>query len=248
MFIIELKWLLLLLLLLPLFSVAITLGIVYWIDQRRRARSILQAIRPLLENAPFGVVASLPGWNTPYLNAYTRRTLGAGLEQLAPESRALLAREPASDGRTQAEPGHYLGVESDVKFLSDGAKRRMRWWFSSWAGTELTFFVDKSKQQQIEQRFNLLLGRLSHELRTPLETIAIHLEVAQLPATSDEQKKQSLAYAKKETQRLIHLSNSALELVRLENSSSHRNAAGGADDAGRRGGAGEEEPGRGERD
>ena len=219
MFIIELKWLLLLLLLLPLLSVAITLGIVYWIDQRRRAQSTLQAIRPLLENAPFGVVASLPGRNTPYLNAYTRRTLGAGLEQLAPESRALLARRAASDGRTQAAPGHYLGVESDVKFLSDGAKRRMRWWFSSWAGTELTFFVDKSKQQQIEQRFNLLLGRLSHELRTPLETIAIHLEVAQLPATSDEQKKQSLAYAKKETQRMIHLSNSALELVRLENSS-----------------------------
>lgn len=219
MILIELKWLLLLLILLPLLSIALAAGLLHWVDERRQVRSVLHTILPLLEHAPLGIAIFLPKQEFPYLNSHLRRTFGAEFKDLPPETRALLMHRAEDESAEQTTPERYYTVESDAAFAANQSKRRIRWWFTGWEGVNIVFVLDKATQQQMEQRFNLLLGRLSHELRTPLETILTHLEVLKLTAVSDEQKQQSIAFAKSETQRLVQLSNRALELVGIENRS-----------------------------
>lgn len=86
----------------------------------------------------------------------------------------------------------------------------------AWAGVNLLFVVDLTQQQRTAQQSRFLLSDLSHELRTPLATLQTHIEVLRLPALSAEIHNQSLHILKEETQRLVRLVNSTLELGRLE--------------------------------
>ena len=218
----DFRWVLFVIILLPLLAVTATVAILAWIDRRRRIADVLMTLQPLLEHAPLGMVAIRKRrYGQPqilYANAYAYRLWGAELTQFLiflthDKTGSLLEVDAAGPNR---HPGFYRVVESDAAATST-INRRVRWWVTPWYDLTLLFFLDKTEQQQLDQTFNLLMGRLAHELRTPLETILTHLEVLNLPGAAPEQQRQSIAFAKSEAQRLVRLSNGALELARLEN-------------------------------
>ena len=224
MFFVELRWLLLLLIALPLLSIAVTVGVLHWLGQRRRNQEILTTLQPLLDHAPIGCVLISRDSSLSYTNSYAQRLLGTALADPSLLSEHLASLKAADHASSAKRAGAYHTLEMDMSLPlvlhSNTPKQRIRWWITEWSGTTVAFFLDKTGQEQIEQKFNLMLGRLSHELRTPLETISLHLEVMGLPKTTDEQKRESLDYAKQELLRLRQLSNSSLELVGLANETS----------------------------
>ena len=222
MFIFELRWLLFLLILLPLLSMVVTVGIIYWLDRRWQTRDMLATLQPLLDQAPIGLLVVQKNPPHFYANRYAQQLFGPELlgADMMPSLLAFLERVEHRYAGISDTVGIYQPLELDADIYQDfynDFNPRLRWWVTTWEKTSFVFCLDTSEEQQIEQKFDLMLGRLSHELRTPLETIATHLEVMRLPHISDEQKVQSVTYAKQETQRLARLSNRALELVQLHN-------------------------------
>jgi len=217
MLIIDLRWLLLLLILLPLLAIVATLGVLRWIEQRHKTEEILSTLSPVL-HAPIGFLMLRPDQNVAYANPYAQRFFNADETKfdLTPEFLTLVEEHDAFQIASAESAGLYRSLETDVTPFADAAKQRVRWWITDWADHRLVFFADATSQKQTEQKFSLMLGRLAHELRTPLETISAHLEVLRLPHVSESQRDESIAYAKGETQRLTQLSNRALELVRIE--------------------------------
>lgn len=220
MLIIDLRWLLLLMLGLPLLAVAATLGIIHRMEQKNRIKELLFNLSPLLQNAPIGIFVAQRGQSQEqkivHVNSYAQHLFSFDMAQ--PGSIRELFRLFEMDITIDnGVSGFYRSLETDVALTDDSPKRRLRWWITDWDENKLVFFADTTSQQQNAQRFSLILGRLAHELRTPIETITAHIEVLSLPKVSEEQKNESLAYAKAETQRLAHLSNRSLELVRLGN-------------------------------
>jgi len=76
MLIIDLRWLLLLLILLPLLAIVATLGVLRWIEQRNKTEEILSTLSPLL-HAPIGFLMLRPDQKVAYANPHAQRFFNA---------------------------------------------------------------------------------------------------------------------------------------------------------------------------
>jgi two-component system phosphate regulon sensor histidine kinase PhoR len=131
----------------------------------------------------------------------------------------LLADVAALQREETPQSGAPVRGRSRTLTLSDGAT--VRWWVVPWQTWTLVFVSDVSAQQQLEQAARALISDLAHELRTPLATLLTHLEIMQLPDLGDDVRRQSVLFMRDETQRLVRLTNNALELGRLQASLDH---------------------------
>ncbi|HHH41718.1 MAG TPA: hypothetical protein ENK56_06905 [Chloroflexi bacterium] len=198
-------------------------GVVAWVGHRRRGGreplpptdSQLQAtdaLRPVLEQAPFGWLI-LDGPRTcRYANAYARRLL-----DLAPPPAplpdapwaALLEEDREAARQEFVTAGRYRTVP-----LTD--EQTIRWWVIPWGRRDVVFLQDTTSQKRAEEAAGHLLSELSHHLRTPLAAILTHLEVLSIPTLDDATAQLSLRLLKEEAHRMARLLQHMLDLGRLE--------------------------------
>ena len=232
MLVLNLRWVLFGLLALGL---AISGGIVWLLHRQERARRSTwpfpERARPIFERAPFGLVLlDCPG-NVHYANPYAQRLLGLAAVPGALPATAwaeALAVDCADAQTPSPTAGRYRALALDkrdaalVEREADLGERFVQWWVTAWQADEASapifalFALDATAQQRAERSARDLFSDLAHELRTPIATILTHLQVLRLPAISDEVRQQSLDLMQVEAGRMSRMSNTLLDLSRLQ--------------------------------
>lgn len=214
MYTLDLKLALFVLLLFTGLVSGTTVALVQRRARRQRTTAAVDALHPLLVNAPLAVVVFDQALNIHYINPMAERLLAISPTVSALPERnwtAHLRADLQAVQRADRQAGCYR-----VEQLAGAQPMTVRWWVTRWHDWALLFVTDITAQQQAEQAAQVLLSDLAHELRTPLATLLTHLEVLRLPSLSEEMSDQSLAFMKAEVQRLVRLSNNLVELGRLQ--------------------------------
>lgn len=209
----DLRWLLFGLLVAAALAVTALVGLSPRLSRRRgegpRHAGVLW---PVLDQAPVGIVLLATPRTFDYANSRARSLLG-----LPPSPGSLPEAEWASTleqdcALARQEPSARVCSRS----LSLPSGHWIRWWVLGEADHAVVFLLDVTAQQRAEQASSHLLTDLAHELRTPLATLLTHLEVLLSPNLPPALSQQSIYLLKAETQRMVRLVNTMLELGRLE--------------------------------
>ena len=218
MLVLDLRWVLFGILALALATAGGVLWLLY--RQARSQRSpwpFPAQARAIFEQAPFGLVLLDRPETVHYANPYARRLLGLAAQPGPLPSEhwvEALAQDCAASRASSPTVGRYRGVTLGERFV--------RWWVTAWQADETSspvwalFLLDATAQQRAEQSAHDLFSDLAHELRTPIATILTHLEVLRLPALSEEMRRQSLHLMQVEAGRMSRMSNTLLDLSRLQ--------------------------------
>lgn len=216
MLILDLQWALFALLALLFAAVLAAVELTRRRERQRGAAAALEPLRPLLAQAPAGVLLLGEGPAVEYANSYARRVLELKLDAAALPRAAWvqqLAADVAAAHSAASADGRPAGR---YRTLTLPSQRTVRWWVVPYQRRTVLFLTDITAQHEAGQSARALLSDLAHELRTPLATLLTHLEVVGLPGIGPEVRSQSVQFMKDETQRLVRLADNALELGRLE--------------------------------
>ncbi len=219
MLVLDLRWCLFALVVLPI--AAVTVGL--WLGRRSGPRGLpgWGWLAPGLELAPCGLMLVEGARRCRYANLYAQRLLGLSAQEsdLADgEWEKLLQADRKAVRQGDGAPGRYRSVSLSGQNAPEQAGRLIRWWVTRAGRLDLVFLLDVTAQVRAEEAARSLVNDLSHELRTPLATILTHLEVLGLPGVAPETGQQSVALLKAEARRMARLVHQMLELGRLETS------------------------------
>lgn len=216
MLIVNLQWALFALLALLFAAVLAAVELTRRRERRRAAAAAAEPLRPLLAQAPAGVLMLSDRLAVEYANPYARRVLELKLDAAA-LPRAGWVQQLAEDAAAAQAAAESEGRPGGrYRTLTLPSQRTVRWWVAPYQGRTVVLLTDVTAQHEAGQSARTLLSDLAHELRTPLATLLTHLEVMGLPGIGPEVRSQSVQFMKDETQRLVRLADNALELGRLE--------------------------------
>lgn len=199
------------------------------ISDRKRAEELLREsesrIRLIIESMPVGLLITDSDGYIQMTNIQTDGMFGYRYEDLLGQhvSKILGDDFNASSTELWSIASKYMGRHSDVRATrKDGSSIQLQLSMTDFtfhgAKKILAAMLDMSERHAVEQLKKQLIGMVSHDLRTPLTMIQNTLTILQSEKLGrlDDRGKELVQAAGTETERLIEMINSLLDIEKMQ--------------------------------